>query len=270
MVNDYSFYSKFEGPHIASVLDDNIVRLPGVGDMTLQEAVTGNFNPSIQAGILKWYGYKTMDTVRDATLSRVYRNLSATLAKSYIVLRDKTNVQEQTHKNTIAALQQRCTALQTTLSANELDKQTQAMKCINIERLHQELKQKNLLLEQAQANVLKSLEQAKQALEKERHGLNSCQTELLVEKKDNERSKRTVEEQNDEISALKQALATAQRQNAQLQQRHNGEVNDLKAKHKVELSDERNRLEALFKETSFSTPSSPRPALTMSDDEAII
>jgi chromosome segregation ATPase len=107
--------------------------------------------------------------------------------------------------------------------------------------------------------------QAQQALEKN-------QSELISQKCENDKQKRTLEEQDDEIKSLKKAILTLQQQNADMQAGHAKETADLKVKHKddklklYKLID--NFLQNFQADNSRSDASTEAPSAESSDNES--
>lgn len=117
-------------------------------------------------------------------------------------------------------------------------------------------------------NQVKSLAQQKQDTEL---ALAKTKCELIVQTSENEKRKRTIEEQDAEIKTLKEAVLTLQRQNAEMQSLHTQEIAGLNVKHKDEQLKLYERINNFMQnfptENSHSAYSSGAPSTYTSDNE---
>ncbi len=180
------------------------------------------------------------------------------------------------------ALQQQCTHLQTALSEKDanyatlqstLQTERAALTLLRENDQNQitNLEKKVEAEKQQQAQSLRRLEEIQQYFDKEKQELQTCRAELQNQKNENIQNKRTIEEQNEEIKLLKDAILNLKKQNEQQQHRHIEEIKNLKAAHNKRLLDKDDRLDQILdhikKQSSYSATSSRTNSRQNSDDE---
>ncbi len=223
-----------------------------------------------------WTKNQTIIEMRSETLATTERNLYKPGVAVHVVTQLAKMC--RSYEDQFPALQQRCASLQTENSDVNSKYTTLQTEHVALTLLRENdqnqitnLEKKVEAEKQQQAESLRRLEEIQQQFDKEKQEQQACRAELEIQKNENIQNKRTIEEQDEEIKAIKENNLKLQQQIKQMQHQHAKEIKSLKSNYDRKLLNEYSRLQQLFDHFNIKENNSPSSSQVSSactsDDE---